>query len=486
MSNNFFAPPPYPMHAFLVVVRDAGFELQRNVQAPDAMIGMSLVSAITMACQGLIAVKLPIGQIRPVTQNMLVIGESGERKSAVDGHVFEPFRDADALIETAHETALEAYQVESDWWQTVNNSIRREIDKAFRDDEGMNEAKAKLAAHAKLKPKKPKLRTLVRSDITQRAIMNALEGDGESIVIMTDDGESLFKSGAMSNLGVLNRLWDSPKALMLDRAEQEHVAVLNPRVSIWIMTQEEVLKTYCEKRGKLAKGSGHWARYLVGFPLTTKGTRWVAPDELVWEHLPKFHERIRELLVRSQAMMASGKVEREVIEFSEDAKARWIQQANNTEWMIRPGEYMSDIDDFASKAMELIARLAASMHCFAGDGGKISLDTLERAIEIVAWHVDEFKRLFAAQTVMPQEQVDAYDVAMWLRTRIWRGWNSQSWVAKNHLLQFGPASVRNRNRLNAALGFLYDKSAIWLSQNPKSKQWFVNLSDKFFQDMAVA
>lgn len=484
MSSNLFAPRPYPTGAFLVVVREAGFELQRNVQAPDAMIGMSLASAITMACQGLIAVKLPIGQIRPVTQNMLVIGESGERKSAVDGHVFEPFRDADALIEKAHEAALEAYQVEKDWWQTVKNSIRRDIDKAFRDGEGMREAKAKLAAHAKLKPKKPKLRTLVRSDITQRAIMDALEGDGESLVVLTDDGESLFKSGAMSNLGVLNQLWDSPKSMPLDRAEQEHVSVRNPRVSIWIMTQEEVLKSYREKRGKLAKGSGHWARYLVGFPMTTKGTRWMAPEELVWEHLPKFHARIRELLVQFQEMMVSGKIEREVIEFSEDAKARWIQQANNTEWMIRPGEYMSDIDDFASKTMELIARLAASMHYFAGDRGKITLDTLERAIEIVAWHVDEFKRLFAAQPSMPQEQADAYDLAKWLRTHIWRGWNSQTWIAKNHLLQYGP--VRNRNRLNAALDILIGQFAIWVSQNQKNKQRFVNLDDKFFADMVVA
>lgn len=484
MSNNFFAPPPYPIGAFLVVVRDAGFELQRNVKAPDAMIGMSLIGAITMACQGLIEVKLPIGQIRPVTQNLLVIGESGDRKSAVDDRVFEPFRDADALIEKAHEAAFEAYRVDVDWWQTVNNSIRREIGEAYRNNEGMDDAKAKLDAHAKLKPKKPKLRTKVRGDITQRAIMDALEGDGESIVIMSDDGESLFKSGAMGNLGVLNKLWDSSKSLSLDRADQEHVAVLNPRVSIWIMTQEAVLKNYCEKRGKLAKGSGHWARYLVGYPLTTKGTRWVASDELVWEHVPKFHVRIRELLVRFQDMVASGKVEREIIEFSEDAKARWIQQANNTEWMIQPGEYMSDIDDFASKTMEIVARLAASMHYFAGDGGKVSLDTLERAIDIVGWHVDEFKRLFAARPVVTQEQMDAYDLAMWLRTRVWRGWDTHSWVAKNHLLQYGP--VRNRNRLNAALAVLSDQFAVWLGQNPKNKQWFVNLYDKFFAEMAVA
>jgi len=478
MNNNFFAPRPYPMDAFLAVVREAGLELQRNVQAPDAIIGMSLVAAITMACQGLIAVKLPIGTLCPVTLYLLAIGGSGERKTPVDNQVFAPFLEADAASEKAYETALEAYQVEIDCWQIVKNSIRREIEKAFRDDEGMSEAKAKLAAHAKCKPKKPRLRVLVRNDITQRPIMDALEGDGESIVLMTDEGESLFKSGAMDNLGVLNRLRDSPKSITLDRANQEHVSVRNPRVSIWIMTQEEPLKAFCEKRGKSARGSGHWARYLVGFPHTTKGTRWMAPEELVWAHMPKFHGRICELLVLFQHKMVSGQSEPEVVEFSDDAKARWVKQANNTEWMIRPGEYLSDIDDFASKTMELIARLAASMHYFCGDGGKISLDTLERAIQIVGWHVDEFKRVFAAQPMMPQEQMDASAVSFWLRTRVWRGAGAQSCIAKNQLLQCGP--VRNRDRLNDALRVLNANNATWLSQNPKNKQWFVHLHDPFF------
>src|SRR5690606_33063492 len=152
------------------------------------------------------------------------------------------------------------------------------IEKAFRSGKAMDEARKKQGDHAKLKPKKPKLRGVVRSDITQRAIMDALEGDGESIVIMTDDGELLFKSGAMTNLGLLNIFWDLPKAMSLDRADQEHVTVMNPRVSLFIMTQEEVLNAYRENRGKLAKGSGHWARYLVGFPRSTKGTRWVTSD----------------------------------------------------------------------------------------------------------------------------------------------------------------------------------------------------------------
>src|SRR5690606_6782603 len=201
MSNCVFAPPQYPMHSFLMNVRDAGYELQRNVQAPDAMIGMSLIGAMTVACQCLIEVKLPIGLTRPVTQNLLFIGESGERKSVIDRLIYEPFRNADAIAVLLHNAAIDAYKVELDWWKTVNNSIRREIDKVFRRskamDEAMDEAKEKLAAHAKLKPKKPKLRVMERNDPTQRALMDVLDGDGESIAIMTDDGESLFKSGAM-------------------------------------------------------------------------------------------------------------------------------------------------------------------------------------------------------------------------------------------------------------------------------------------------
>lgn len=485
MSNNFFPPPQYPLHSFLTVARDAAYETQRNVQAPSAMIGMSLIGAITATCQCAIEVKLPFGLARPVTLNTLYVGSSGDRKSGLDRIVFGPLRDADAIAFTHYKTAIDTYKTELDWWKTVFNSIRREIERSLRRGDATEEVKEKLAVHSKLKPKKPKLRTLLRSDITQRALMDALEGDGESIVIMTDDGEALFKSGAMSNLGVLNQLFDSPAVLSLDRADDEHVVVMNPCVSIFIMTQEEVLSAYRENRGKLAKGSGHWARYLVGFPQTTKGSRWAVLDEAAWEHLPKFHERIRELLAKHQRKLASGKIEREILEFSADAKARWIQATNHVESMIRPGGYMSDIDDFASKSMEIIARLAASMHYFAGEDGRISLDTLERAIEIVTWHLGEYKRLFSPQSVPPQDQVDAQAIATYLRTRIWHGPNSNSWVLKNHILRNGP--VRNRSRLDAALTFLTMQGGLQVARSAdlKDRRTYIWLLDHFFANVSM-
>src|SRR3546814_19411302 len=83
MSSQYFNDAPYPMDAFLVVVREAGFEIKRNVQAPDALIGLALINAMTMACQALIKVTLPMGQLRPVTQYVMTSSE--ERRVGKEG-----------------------------------------------------------------------------------------------------------------------------------------------------------------------------------------------------------------------------------------------------------------------------------------------------------------------------------------------------------------------------------------------------------------
>jgi hypothetical protein len=308
--------------------------------------------------------------------------------------------------------------------------------------------------------------------------MEALEGDGASIAITSDEAQVMFQGGAMTQLGLLNKAWDGARLMTLDRADMNHILVMNPRVTINIMTQREVLMSFLEKHGAIAKGSGHWARYLVGWPVSTQGFRWVTQRELLWTQVPLFQERMRTLLDQYDAMADAGEIQRELITFSDDAKARWFSLARETEWMLRPGDYLHDIHDFASKAMEILGRLAAVLHTFNGEQGPITLDTLERAFEIIKWHVDEYKRLFSPQFTMPQDQIDANEVARYLHAFVWQGPDSESWIAKNHLLRNGPA--RSRNRLNAALRILYDKRAVWFSVDPKNKRRFVNLNDAFF------
>ncbi|KAF1687960.1 hypothetical protein B1992_00535 [Pseudoxanthomonas broegbernensis] len=475
--------PQYPLDAFLVVARDAGHELVRNVQAPDALIGMGLINAISMACQGLIDVKLPTGQVRPVSQNLLLVAESGERKTTVASLLLAPFREADTQALVGHALKMEQYRAELGSWVAKAKGIRSAISRATGKGKATAELDRQLLEHARSKPREPRLRCFLRQDITGKAVMEALQGDGESIAITSDEGHLLFKSEAMAHLGLLNRLWDSPEVLPRDRADHEHLLAMNPRVSISIMTQHAPLKAFLDKRGSVARGSGHWARYLVGRPQSMMGYRQV-DTEPVWQRLPIFQTRIRELLVKYRTMIESGAIEREQIGFSADAKARWVEVAGQTEGMLREGGYLSEINDFASKVMEILARLAAAMHYFGGERGDITLDTFERAFAVVRWHVEEYRYLFSPQFVVPQDLVDAQAVAAYLRSRLWQGPASDTHVPKNHVLRNGP--VRDSGRLNAALSMLEVRGAIWLSRGYRDKRTYLRLSNAFFSQNPMA
>src|SRR3546814_9209736 len=127
-------------------------------------------------------------------------------------------------------------------------------------------------------------------------------------------------------------LLDCPEVLTLNRANEDHVLVRAPRASISIMTQPEVLRDYVEKRGAVAKGSGHWARYLVAWPQSNVGYRPVGDGEAAWECLPLFHDRVKVLLDLQAKMYASGKVAREPVEFSDQTTTRLLAPAKQTGW----------------------------------------------------------------------------------------------------------------------------------------------------------
>jgi len=190
-------------------------------------------------------------------------------------------------------------------------------------------------------------------------------------------------------------------------------------MTVSYMVQSRLFQDLLDRRGDTMRGSGHWARYLIGWPASTQGTRYTYTLEKEWTHLPKFHEKARQLLDAFGRRSDAGLITRDVLEFSEDAIAKWISLTNNTESMLQPCGYLSDIKDFASKAVEITGRVAALLHVFSGQEGKISVDTLERAIAIVGWHLEEFKRIFSPGAGIPQEHADALKLEDYLYDNYW-------------------------------------------------------------------
>lgn len=405
---------------------------------------------MSIACQGDIDVELPSGQLRPCMLYLATIAESGERKTTTDNLVCAPIYEHDAKRKAAHTEAVIAYEADLYAWDAVNAAIQRKISKSVVAGDDATRFRSELIAHARIKPSKPVRDRIIFESVTQRPFMEALRGDGVSLAILSDEGEIVFKGGAMNNLGILNRAWDGAKSLTLDRAD-DSIEVTNPRVTVSFMVQAGVFQEFMEKRGGVARASGHLARYLVAQPVSTQGFRYMALEEASWEHLPAFHSRVRELLESASSRRASSDRSRKVLSFAPEAKETWAQKYNEIEQQLMPNGLLVGVRDFASKSMELVSRVAAIFHHFSGQAGSvISLDTLKRAIEVVWWYFEEFSRLLGDPAFIPEYQKDAASLWRYLCEICARA--ACVVVARNDVRKCGP--IRHQGRFEAALAEL--------------------------------
>ncbi|WP_439890835.1 YfjI family protein [Ralstonia sp. 25C] len=476
----------YPTLSFPGSVLGTINEVIHHTQAPVAMVALSALGVMSASLQGILDVCLPIGKVCPVSINALVIAESGERKSAVDNLLSAAIHEFDLIGEQAYTAALADYKIKARTWTAIETGYHHRIRKLIAQGEEVDVVQAQLEAHALTKPVKPRRRRILRGNITSKSMMEALDGGGESIAFMAAEGGILTKGGALSQVEMLNDCWSGVQSLSVDRANGEHLVVRNPRVTISFMVQEAVLQAYEARHGRITRGSGHWARYLVAQPESTQGHRFLYSTDQVWRELPKFHERGRRLLDEQKRRVEMGNTQRTTLHCSPDAKGFWRDGANWVEGQLGETAYLSDIRDFSSKMMEIVARVAALLHCYgldveqvvAGDVGEISIETMRAAMSLVEWHMHEFKRIFAPQSLIDQVQADAQELERRLHRDVWcKGFFS---VRKNVMLQYGP--LRQKRRLDAAIEILVSMRRIEISEGI-GRTKYITLNPNYFASL---
>lgn len=478
MNHFNFGPRPYPMNLFPTLIRESARELGWHLQTPDALIAMSLLAVMSASCQGRVKFKLPTGQVRPVSLNIFAIAESGERKSALDELVAKALYDFVARRQAAYELAMERYEHDLAMWEDGAQVLQQKRSTLIRKGKSTDEVTLELAEHRKVKPTRPRMRKMILQDLSGRAFADALHGNGESVAWMSAEGDILLRSGAMKQLGWLNSAWDG-STLNLDRADGKSVVARNPRVTISLMAQPSAFRQHMARHGEQARGTGLLARFLVGWPASTQGKRFLTAAEPSWDNLNRFHERVGKLLDEYDQALADSSTEQTVLTFTEDATTRWIELVNDTEQLIRPDGTYHDINDVVSKASEMVGRVAAILHYFSEQEGAITLDTLERAIGIVGWHVDEFQRIFSETSNASMAHGDAHVLARHFHTHVWQ--KGFAAVRRNDILRLGPVALRVKRRLDPALDILIANGAVWITHDRRGR-CYVNLNGQFFSN----
>ncbi|MGL5423322.1 MAG: YfjI family protein [Serratia fonticola] len=466
---------PFPFNALPPSLQETVQNVCGITQAPLDLIMNSVFGAISLACQRRIDVCPRDGMVLPTSLYFLTLAESGERKSSTDRLVMQPFHEHELSAAEAYTAAKKTYETEWLVWNAKRTAILSAIKRQTKRNESTTEEEARLLTHNASAPPLPKLHKMLYANVTIEALLQAMEGHGRSVGLMSDEGGNVLSRGVMQDLSSLNLLWDNTD-LSVDRKTTENIRVIDGRLVFSIMLQEAVFQRFLKRQGNIPRGSGFFARCLpvrIDASTSTKGTRLLDDRLLHRQGLDRFHERIRELLVQQQGQ------ERITLTFSREAKKYWHEYHNYFEEHLAPGGSYCEISDFASKMSNNIARLAGLFHYFTEGEDEIPPSMVERAFEICHWYTHQACRIFSSshESHFVKLIADASSLQKWLLAYSYK--KNTITIAKNEILQLGPSSVRNKESLEGALSYLGGQGCITSTQSETGKI-FIHLTEKIY------
>lgn len=462
---------PFPVQALPNIVQEAVWNVQAKTQAPLPLIVSSVLGAMSLASQHLYDVQRPDDIVTPISLYLLVLAESGERKSSVDTLLMKPFHDYERELRCHYEKEMVDFEAKEEVWKTKKRQLENQLQKAGKKGNGDQAEEIALREHLKKKPQKPTLRKCILTDATPAALQAAIAGNGRSVGIISDEAGMVFEGYLIQAMSLFSSLWSGKRNLTVDRAEKSY-AINDARITMLLQVQPEVFQKYMSKNRENAVGSGWLPRFIATFPLSTQGTRFALGPTQDCVGLERFHQRMDKLLRSPVNLDENGHVQRKVLPFSAETYRRWQEITNNIEAYLAPEQYYDGIREFAARFPDNIARLAALFHVFCGYEGAITLDTLNRAASVFGWYTEEALRLFDRNQVREPEEVQHANLLLsWLQKHFASNYNQP--IRKNKLYQYAPNPVRPKSKMNAALDVLVSWGKIRIEVEPGGKKIYV-------------
>lgn len=461
LSSERYEKEAYPLDAFPEPLRAAVKDIATITKAPIAMCGVGVLSALSLAGQGLVDVKRGRHLTGPTSLFLLSIAESGERKTTVDKLAFAAIRKHQQELEKALEPELKAFSAEHKAWEAIHKGIVNGITKVAgsqKSNQGaLDELRNKLKANEENKPVPPPMPLLMSSSSTPEGLLRDLAKRWPSSSTISSEAGVVFGAHSMGadsvmrNLATLNVLWDGCEHINSRADEDKNFTVRGARFTMSLQVQHHVLVDFMKRAGELARGSGFLARFLLAWPESTQGTRFYEEPDKYMTGLARFDSRITQLLQIElpKADEHSLALEPHMLELTPEAKAVWVELHDAIESELKAHGDYADVRDVASKTADNAARIAALFHLYEhGPKGSISAEHIQQAGALAVWHLHEARRLlFDLQTNTEIRKAALLD--SWLIN--WCKQQGTDRVNRTEIMRRGPNSIRKAEHLAAPL-----------------------------------
>lgn len=389
---------PYPVDKLLELAPVAK-ALHATIQAPLALCGQSVLAATSLAVQGYADIHLD-GRVLPLSEYFITVGESGERKTAVDREVLRPHRDYEKRL-------AEQYEQDRQNYENDLAAYRKARDEALKKAKTREEKKKALdqIGSAPLEPLWPVLST---EEPTYEGLIKLLLHGHPSLGLFADEAGRFIGGYGMSDehqlktAAGLSELWDGKRVSRV-RGGDGATLLYGRRVALHLMAQPQVAQRVLNNTQLIDQGL--MSRCLVTWPESTAGTRQYKETNLQEDpRLKTYSQKITGILT-SPLLVAKEKrneLSPRSLPLSVEAKALWMRFHNAVEKRLADNQPFSSIRGFANKAAEHALRLAGILTLY-GDlrAVEITTEAMKAGIALAQHYLDEALRLFHASHTDP-------------------------------------------------------------------------------------
>jgi putative DNA primase/helicase len=442
---------PYPVTALGEVLGGAAQALHQDTKAPLALCAQSVLASASLATQAHFDVKLPWGDLKPLSLFFLTVALSGERKTTIDKLVLGAAKAQEKEDLAEYEVIYKSFVNELQQWKTEN-------EKRNRKNPPKSQSSSDEAAKATSEPEAPIMPLRFIEDPTAEGLFKLLAISQPSVGLFSDEGalviggHGLSKDNALKTMAMWCKLWDG-SSLTRVRAGDGASALYGRRMAINIQAQPEVMEKLLND--PMANGQGFLARCLVAWPETTIGTRHIETFAQAdySQEIKRLYAKLKRLFEAKPRISKNSTQELDPIELSLDneSKDMALKAVNEFESLMKTGNDLCELTDRASKALENACRIAGILAVIEGGMSTRSIKSshLGNGLVLMNWYLAEALRI-RGEVLIPPEVKHAEMLVNWLKERDIKLFNTSM------ILTRGPNQLRCKARLGSAIKVLMD------------------------------
>lgn len=452
-----------PQRVELTLLWRSSHELSQKCQVPLDLTVLTLLGGISMVAQGRYALKMPYGGIKPITTYVLGVAGSGDGKTPLFDSVLNPIQEVQREQRREWRKRLDTHMGDLEEWRTKEKVLTSAIYRKQTKGGTAESERQSLRELYQRRPEPPREFRLLIEDTTPEALFLGLEKAIPTAALATDEAEIFFKGAMNRARSHINSLW-SGGSTVITRATKDDIVLDDARLMLLLMVQPGVLQKYMERQGQQARDSGMLARFLVCAPLSLRGQRFYSlQPSLTWDAWEQAEARLTTLARENLILVKAPDTPREVLEFTPEGAACWVQVANEIERQMGQGGYFEACPDHGSKLVENIARVAALIHLFEEYEGNITPETVLMAMDITLYYSGHFMQVFMPP---PQEEQDAQRLNEWFNELRQFNWRTMRY---NDVRQRGPRPLRDKKRLKEAMDVLISHQQVALFTDHRTR-----------------